>query len=193
MIELIKAPDSNRILADGNSTPIMVRSTGGNDHYIRGKIFIDGQVFLEKSWSKDEQGVSTFDLQHLYYSYFENPFSFAIQSGYRPKPELIRNVRVRVEEFRVGSDQSSSILELPEFSVICNLRPVKFDDTVSLRFLDFPQQTMKAPRDKGLVFPLYVRQGSFKMQLLNHLGNPIHEETIQVDGATVHLWTVPEK
>lgn len=183
MIELIQAPDTKRILADGNATPVKVRSTAGPDHYVRAKILVNDHLFLQKSWSKDESGVCTFNLQHLYYAYFENSFSPELTSGFHPKNNLIRRIRIEVEEMPVGGSEPIDIMILPEFFVIKNTRPVDFDDTVTVRMLDFQHKEMRAPRAGGIVFPLYARQGNLQMQILNHLGNPIHEETIQVESS----------
>lgn len=180
MIELIQAPDTNRVIADGNDTLIQLATTTGGDHYFRAKIYINGVLFLSQGWSKDDSGLCTFNLKHLYYSYFENPFSTDIATGFRIKEDLFKKVKIVAEEYQVGNSVPVSTLTLPEFFIIKNHRPQIFDDTKTVQFLHLPQENINVSRDGAFVFPLFITTGALlTVSVTNPLGQEIYSETLE--------------
>ena len=180
MIELVQAPDTNRVIADGNDTFIQLATTTGGDHYIRANIYINDVLFLSQGWSKDENGLCTFNLKHLYYSYFENPFSTEIVTGFRKKEDLFKKVRIVAEEFKVGSINPVFTFTLPEFHIVKNHRPQVFDDTKTVQFLHLPQENINVSRDGGFVFPLFLKAGSLlTVTITDPLGAVLYTETLE--------------
>lgn len=179
MIELVQSPDTNRVIADGNDTIIQLRTTTGGDHFLRATIYIDGEEFLQQSWSKDEDSLSVFNLKHLYYAYFENKFSSDIQTGFKIQPGLFKKVKIITREYKVGFPAIVSTLELPEFYVVKNHKPQVFDDNKTVAFLDLPQENIKVSKTAGFIFPLYIKAGELlTASVLNSLGEPIYSTTL---------------
>jgi len=180
MIEIVKAPDTNRVIADGNDTIIQLRTTTGSDHFLRATIYINGVEFLQQSWSKDEDSLCAFNLKHLYYAYFSNSFSDSITTGFREKGNLYKKVKIIAREYAVGSSNVVSTLTLPEFYLLKNHKPMVFDDTKTVAFLNLPQENIKVSRDAGYVFPLYLKAGPLlTVDVLNNLGVVIFTETLE--------------
>ena len=180
MIELIQSPDLNRVIADGNDTNIILQASTDPGKFVRANVFIDGQEFLEQGWSKDENGICEFNLKHLYYAYFQNVFTGEFSTGFHTKEDLFKRVKIVAEEYRIGAIAPVATLELPEFYLIKNLRPVAFNDETPLDFLGLPQQNIKVDRSQGFVFPLYLRAGSLlTVQVLNELNQEIYSETLE--------------
>ena len=183
MIELVQAPDRHRVIADGNDTLIQVRTTTGGDHYVRAIIYIDDVEFLKQGWSKDEDGLCSFNLKHLYYAYFENTFSPDFTTGFHSRSGLFKRVKIVTEEYQVGGSIPISTLTLPEFHILKNHKPQVFDDTRTIAFLDLPQENINVSRDEGFRFPLYVRAGELTISVLNDLGEVIFSQTVLNDAA----------
>lgn len=180
MIELVQAPDTHRIIADGNDTLIKIRTTTSGDHYVRATIFIDDVEFLKQGWSKDDSGLCVFNLKHLYYAYFENQFSPEISTGFHTIPGLFKRVKIVLEEFMVGGVFPVSSLTLPEFHILKNHKPQVFDDTKTVQFLNLPQDKINVARDAGFRFPLFLKAGELlTVSVLNELGQEIFSETLQ--------------
>lgn len=180
MIELVQAPDTNRVIADGNDTIIQLRTTTGASHFLRATIYIDGVKFMQQSWSKDEDSLCAFNLKHLYYAYFNNPFTEEVVTGFRSKTGLFKKVKIVTEEFAIGSTSVFSSLTLPEFYIIKNLKPQVFDDQKTVQFLDLPQENINCSRDGYFIFPLYVKAGDLlTVQVLNNLGQQVFTTTLE--------------
>ncbi len=180
MIELVQAPDTNRVIADGNDTIIQLRSTFGATHFLRATIYINNVEFLEQSWSKDEDGLCAFNLKHLYLAYFTNVFNAQLTTGFNPKPNLYKKVKIIAREYAVGGTTIISSLTLPEFYIVKNLKPQVFDDNITVQFLDLPQENINASRDGGFVFPLYLKAGDLlTVEVLNSLGVTIFSTTME--------------
>jgi|GEM_PF-4591934 len=180
MIELVQSPDTNRVIADGNDTLIMVRGNASQNYFTRAEIFINGSSFLTQGWSKDEDGLSTFNLKHLYYAYFENQFSEEINTGFYPKQDLLKTVKIELREYAVGATTPVHTLELPQFQIIKNHKPAVFNDLQTVSFLGLPQENIKVARGKGYIFPLYLKANDLlTVDVLNSLGNVIYTETLE--------------
>lgn len=176
MIELIQAPAVNRVIADGNETLIKINSSSSGGYFLRALIFIDDDPdpFLSQSWSKDEQGLSVFNIKHLYYAYFENYFTPDLQPGFNPHAGLFKKVKIILKEYAVGSEISLSTLELPIFYLIKNHKPQIFNDQLSVSILDLPQENIKVPRSGGIIFPLFLKSGpSLTVKILDDKQNII--------------------
>ena len=180
MIEIVQVPDTNRVIADGNNTLIMLSTTTGGDHFVRARIYIDDVLFLSQGWSKDDEGLCSFNLKHLYYSYFENLFSTEIVTGFRQKEDLFKKVKIVAEEYKVGNTNPVDSLTLPEFFIIKNHRPQVFDDSLTVQFLHLPQENINVSRDGGFIFPLFLKAGaSLTVSVTNPLGQEIFSEELQ--------------
>ncbi|MUP44911.1 hypothetical protein E0K83_04015 [Gramella sp. BOM4] len=182
MIELLQSPDKNRVIADGNDTVILLQASQDPGYFVRANIFIDDdpEPFLQQGWSKDENGFCEFNLKHLYHAYFTNATNCNYTTGFHKKDGLLKKVKIVAEEYKIGSGVRSHFLEFPEFYLLKNLKPVKFDDEVELQFLGLPQQNIKVDRSTGFVFPLYLQGGSeLQVSVLNELNEEIYTETLQ--------------
>lgn len=180
MIELVQAPDTNRVIADGNDTIIQLRTSTGATHFLRATIYINGVEFLRQSWSKDEDGLVVFNLKHLYYAYFSNHFTPALNTGFHTRENLYKKVKIVANEYLVGGTTVISTLTLPEFYLIKNLKPQVFNDNLTVQFLDLPQLNINVSREGGFVFPLYLKAGELlTISLLNHLGEPVFTDTLE--------------
>ena len=182
MIELLQSPDRNRVIADGNDTEIILQANPDPTWFVRVKIYIDGsqEAFLEQGWSKDETGLCEFNIKHLYHSYFMNDFTGSYTTGFHKKDGLFKKVKIVAEEYQVGAVVPMDTLEIPEFYLVKNLKPVLFDDEKEVQFLGIPQENIKVDRTTGFVFPLYLRAANlFTVQVLDELNNEIYSETLQ--------------
>lgn len=180
MIELVQAPDTNRVIADGNDTLIQVSTRIDPSYFVRATIYINNVEFLEQSWSKDEDGLVSFNLKHLYYSYFENEFSPEMVTGFNEKLDLYKKVKIVLKEFQVGSSTLISTLTLPEFFIIKNLKPQVFDDSKTVAFLDLAQENIKVDSSLGFVFPIYLKGNDLvTVSVLNPLGQTINTWSLQ--------------
>lgn len=180
MIELVQAPDTNRVIADGNDTIIQVRTTTGQDHFLRATIYINDVEFLKQGWSKDEDSLCSFNLKHLYYAYFSNQFTAEITTGFKEKTNLYKKVKIITSEYKIGSSVVVSTLELPEFYIIKNLNPQVFEDNLTVQFLGLPQENINVSRDDGFVFPLYLKAGELlTVEVLNPLGGIISSASLE--------------
>ena len=173
MIEIVQVPDRFRVMADGNDTIIKLQANPSGSYFVRAKIYVDGlpDPFIAQGWSKDDAGLCEFNLKHLYYSYFVNTFSENIVTGFSPKPGLFKKIKIVAEEYLVGGTVPVATLILPEFYLIKNLRPVKFEDSKTVSFLDLPQENINVDRSSGFVFPLFLKAGtSLTVSILDGLG-----------------------
>lgn len=180
MIELVQSPDLNRVIADGNDTIIILQADANPAKFVRANIYIDGIEFLKQGWSKDENGICEFNLKHLYYAYFQNAFTGSFSTGFNKKEDLLKRVEIVAEEYRIGAIVPVNTLELPEFYLLKNIKPVAFDDEKPIDFLGLPQQNIKVDRNQGFVFPLYLRSADLlTVQVLNELNQEIYSETLE--------------
>jgi len=173
MIEIVQVPDRFRVIADGNDTLIKLQANPNGGYFVRAKIYVDDlpDPFLVQGWSKDDAGLCEFNLKHLYYSYFVNTFSSAITTGFNPKPGLFKKIKIIAEEYLVGGTVPVATLNLPEFYLIKNLRPYKFEDSKTVSFLDLPQENINVDRESGFVFPLFLKAGAaLTVDILDQLG-----------------------
>jgi len=181
MIELLQSPDKNRVIADGNDTDILLQARQDPAFFVRVNVFIDEQPepFLQQGWSKDENGFCEFNIKHLYYSYFMNDTACTYTTGFHQKEGLLKKVRIVAEEYKIGENIPVSSLELPQFYLIRNQRPVQFNDELELQFLGLPQENIKVDRTTGFIFPLYLRTGeALTVSVRNDLNQEIYSEDL---------------
>ena len=202
MIELIQAPAPNRIVADGNSTIIKIRSDYGQERYFRVFIYIEDQLLYDLVWSKDDQNLVEYNLRHLYLNYFEKQFTVVFSSALT-RLDLMRKVRIEVKEYVTATDVESDSLILPEFYIIKSNKPQYFSDfeanitsaigvynpgqvaiaTDYVRILDFDIGDYKIPVGGGIRIPLFLNiqtNHNLDVSLVNPEGNTVYNQTYEL-------------
>lgn len=155
MIEVLQSPDLNRVIADGNDTEIKIRSVLGDDYYFRVNIYVENELLIEQSWSKDDAGIAVYNLKLMYYSYFNDNFDIPLLNGFQSIPELYKKVRIEIYEINILDGVVQGSIILPEFFVIKNKKPQYFDDSQLISLLDFPFDPIEVPVDGLVTFPIY--------------------------------------
>ncbi len=192
MIQLIQAPKSNRVLADGNDTQLIIKSVRGAEFYFKANIYIDNTLVIPQSWSKDQYGVSRKNLKLLNYAYFKNPFAIPDSIGIETKTGLYKKVRIEIQEIEIDTGTIVDTLTLPEFYIIKNHKPALFDDTDPIAFLDYAIQDIQVPKDGLLTFPLYTNgQNPIKVSIRDNKNIELFSENYAPPSTKVFQFNLP--
>lgn len=178
MIYIYKSPTPGRIMLDANNTVISIKSTNGNGFYFRAKIYIDDVFFDEQSWSRKDDTTAEKDLKKLYYAYYETFFKSNFNNGLHQQFHLIKKVTITINEHSIGDDTLVQSQNIPDFFLMYNVKPVFFDDTIKLQFLDVIPEVLQIPKNGKISIPFMCNANneSLSVQLQDNFGNVIDSQ-----------------
>ena len=193
MIQLINAPQSNRILLDGNNTDIVVTSTNGIGYYFRAKIYIDDQLFDEQSWSRSDNFTASKDLIYLYNAYFQTVFASSFTTGLVEQTHLKRKVSITITEHLIADDSEIESLTIPEFYIVFNTKSTVFNDENKVAILGIEPEVLRMPKNGKIVVPFYINTSEEAIDITAVLddGTNIPLENVAAQTAkTFYLYTL---
>lgn len=160
MIKALSTPASNKLILDGNSTLIRIQSTNGEGYYFRAKIYVNDTLFDEQGWSRSDAYTAEKDIKRLCEAYFTPEFKATFVNGITQQTHLVQKVKIVIEEYSLEDSQKVDELELPVFSVMYNILPEAFTDTVKIRILGVDPEVMVLPVNGKIAIPFFVNSAN---------------------------------
>lgn len=191
MITINQSPLLNSILLDANDTLISITSDNGVGYYFRAVISIDNVFFDEQSWSRKDAYTCDKIIKKLYNAYFETIYSSAFVNGLNEQTHLIRKVSIVVNEYSIGNDLLTSSINIPDFYIMYNVKPVMFLDSVKLQFLSVLSDIIQISNTGKISIPFYINASNenILVELKDNNNNLIDTVTIPgVIGKKVYLY-----
>lgn len=176
MIQIDKFPAENKVCLDGNSTIVSITSSNGLGFYFRAKIYINDELFDEQSWSRKNDKTAEKDLKKLYHAYFETVFKSNIINGLEQQNHLLKKVSIIVEEYNLANDILVQSLNLPQFYLMYNVKPVLFDDSIKVQLLDGRSELLQISSKGKIAVPFMVNalNETLTVELIDNYGNVIN-------------------
>lgn len=180
MIYIYKAPHPNSILLDANNTVISITSSNGSGFYFRAKIFIDGQLFDEQSWSRRDNFSTEKDLKKLYSAYYETVFNSNFITGLQQQTHLVKKISIIINEHSIGDDSLVQTQNLPDFYLMYNFKAIVFNDLEKVQFLGINPNVLQVPATGKISIPFMINaeNESLQVELKDNFGNTIDYQSI---------------
>lgn len=181
MIQIIQAPALNRVLLDGNTTNIIVKSTNtGATHYFRAKIYVNNVLFDEQSWSRNDNFTATKDLRYFYYAYYQTQFSNQFTNGLVEQTHLKTKIDITVEEYTIQDDTITQTVDLPTFYMLYNVKSQEFNDNNVIELLGIDTTYMRIDATGSIVIPFFANTNNQPITVTTILDNNtvLNTETI---------------
>ena len=156
MIQALATPGSNNLLLDANNTLIRIQSTNGEGYYFRAKIYVDDVLYDEQGWSRSDAFTAEKDIKRLCEAYFAPAFSTIFIPGLIQETHLIKKVKIIIQEYSLEDTAVTATLELPVFSVMYNILPEAFTDTVKIKLLGVDPEVMVVAPTGKIAVPFYA-------------------------------------
>lgn len=155
MITINQTPVLNRVILDGNDTVVSITSSNGAGHYFRAIIFIDDVLFDTQSWSRKDAYTCEKNLKKLYNAYFEQVFSESFTAGITEQTHLKKKVSILIEERLMADDSVVQSIDLPDFFILYNAKPIAFTDTTKVAFLGYTADKYLISSTGKISVPIY--------------------------------------
>ncbi len=180
MITIVKAPVLNSVLLDANNTEITITSSNGAGHYFRALIEVDDVLFDTQGWSRKDAFTSTKDLVKLYNAYFVSTFAAFTANGLVEKTNLKKKISITINEHLLSTDAVVQTVDLPDFYIMYNARPVAFDDTLKLQILGITPEVLQIPSNGKIRIPFIVKTVAEAVVVItkDNFGGIINTQTI---------------
>ena len=187
MITALSTPAAGRVILDGNTTIIKVQSSNGAGHYFRAKIYIDGALFDEQGWSRQDEYTAVKDLKKLYHAYFRPEFDPFFPDVLALTPGLSHMVQITIEEYNIDTGEMTDSLELPSFYILYSIKPENFNDEVKVSLMGMYAHVMVIPLNGRIAFPFYVNAAAenVSVELRSNFDTIIDEKSIYTNGKNV--------
>lgn len=155
MITINQTPVLNRVILDGNDTVVSITSSNGAGYYFRAVIFIDDVLFDTQSWSRKDAYTCEKNLKKLYNAYFEQVFSETFTAGITEQTHLKKKVSILIEERLMADDSVVQSVDLPDFYILYNAKPIAFTDTTKVAFLGYTADKYLISSTGKISVPIY--------------------------------------
>lgn len=193
MITVVNFPPENRVLLDGNNTPITVTSTNGFGFYFRASIFIDDQLFDEQGWSRKDNFTATKDLMYLFNAYFKPFFIADFETGLFLQQNFKKKVKIVISERLILDDSEVVSITLPEFFIMYNVKSTVFNDTNKIQLFGLNAERYRMKRNGIIVIPFYANaeNETVSVTVYDDLDNILHTQEVQnLSGKNVFVYNL---
>jgi hypothetical protein len=160
-------------------------------HYFRALISIDEELFDTQSWSRFDNYSATKNLRYLYKAYFETVFTTTFTPGVTEQTHLKKKVSITIEERLMADDSLVTSIDLPEFYILHNIKPVSFSDTTKIQLLGINADKILVPVNGKISIPVYTNTAaeSVVITLKDNFNTVIDTQTIaSATAKKVHLY-----
>lgn len=176
MITINQTVLANNVILDSNSTIISLTSSNGIGYFFRALIYINDVLFDTQGWSRQDAYTTNKDLKDLYKAYFENEFVTSFTSGLTEVTSLKKKVSITIQEIQVTTGSVIQTLNLPEFFIMYNAKPIHFNNNDKLIVLGLDPEVISITKNGKITIPFYVNASSedVVVTLKNNLGFSIN-------------------